>query len=174
MADRLTLSPGREGSAPATGTATVTVACKLPHGIFLQLFETLTRQEAGPGGIYRDVKVPKPVGKRYEVSGYLTKGAQIVGGYALTAGIPKDHWDTWKEQQHDFEAVKNGLIFAYERPGHTEDQAKDSDHAKLRSGLEAMDMRMVRNKDDRLVAADPRVPRERGLSVEQATSADPR
>jgi hypothetical protein len=105
---------------PAYGSNTVTVVCKLPHGIWLQLHEWGESIEPHPLTGTRTVKVARKVGKPILIKGY--RGLPFTGpipgietncGYALTPGVPKDFWEKWLEQNKSLLIVKNELIFAH-------------------------------------------------------------
>jgi hypothetical protein len=121
---------------------TVTVACKLPHGLVLRVFNMVEAQEPVMGGGFRKVKVAQERPERAEIKGWAhpqnhAPKAPLIGGFALTAGVDKDLWDTWKTQNAESDLVKNGLIFAHEKADSVQDQAKDQ--RALRSGLERLD-----------------------------------
>lgn len=129
-------------SAPATGTATVMVACKLPHGLVLQACEKIKKMEPVGGGLMREVDAYVPMGATFTIAGTAhpqnqAPSAEISNGFALTRGVPKDLWDRWLAQNQTLEAVRKGLIFAHEGAGKTKDETREK--AKLRSGLERID-----------------------------------
>lgn len=146
---------------PATG-ATVTVALKHPNGIVIQAQEQGEAHEPVMGGGTRPIKVWRGVGKQYVINGAASSFGEapkhlVIGGYAMTPGIPKDVWENWRETHGDSPLLQNGLIFAHESAGHSEGHAKDG--AALRSGLEPIipgtDPRIDkrRNRDGQLVPA---------------------
>ena len=99
---------------------TVTVACKLPNGLHLDL----------PG---RD---------RVTVRGFAVAWGEasplsIVGGFGLTPGVDADFFEEWMITNADFEPVKKGLIFASAKASDATAQAKE--FAGLKSGLEPLD-----------------------------------
>lgn len=121
---------------------TVTVACKLPHGLFLDLVDP---------GVFKDVDpkvgvMARPVDpdNRVRINGAARPvgvplpedAAQVVGGYALTPGVPKAFWDKWLAQNKDAPYVKQNLIFAAERAGSVVGEAKEK--REIRSGLEGL------------------------------------
>lgn len=97
---------------PATGTATVTVGCKLPNGLHLDLGD-----------------------KRVTLNG--ANSARIVGGYGITEGVDAAFFEAWKKTYADSPAVKNGLVFAHGKTGDVEAQAREQ--AEIRTGLEPLD-----------------------------------
>lgn len=88
----------------------VTVGCKLPNGLYLDL-----REE---NGVIR---------QRYRANGFNHPNA--IAGFGLTK-IPKDHWDEWVTVNAELDAVKNGVIFAHEKAKNTKAQAKDTQNIK--------------------------------------------
>lgn len=124
---------------PSTTGATVTVALKHPNGIVIQAQEQGEAHEPVMGGGTRPIKVWRGTGKQYVINGSAaphgeTPKCLVVGGYAMTSGIPKDVWENWKETHADSPLLQSGLIFAHENAGHSEGHAKSG--ADLRSGLE--------------------------------------
>lgn len=69
---------------------TVTVGCKLPHGLHLDIGET-----------------------RVTLNGVNSTG--IIGGHGITENVDKEFFDKWMEMYKKSEMVKNGLIFANEK-----------------------------------------------------------
>jgi hypothetical protein len=141
-------------SAPQTNsTATVTVACKLPHGLILRVFEMEEIEVQLLNGPPKKVKQAKELAKRFFVNGFshaqnrapdyeIVGGIPLAngtpnGGYALTPGVPKDLWDLWWEQNKTSAMARNGLIWAME--SRNDVGAKAADGAKIKSGLERMD-----------------------------------
>lgn len=107
---------------------TVTVACKIPNGIYLDLRkgEQLIRVKLnGPGmPIPLDPKKPLPRKK-------------IEDAAALTFGVDKEFWEQWLKKHKDYGPVKAGLIFAHEQQESVIDQARE--RSKVLTGLEAID-----------------------------------
>lgn len=126
---------------------TVTVACKLPNGLVLRLFRPKEMSVPILGGGFRSETQFVDTGESLTLNGWahrqnMAPQVQIIGqngGYALTHEVPKAFWDKWLEQNKDSDFVKNGIIFAHEKAGFVESQAKDKDHANLRSGFERLD-----------------------------------
>lgn len=88
--------------------ATVTVGCKLPNGLIIQ------------------------VGNK----SHTLKGANdtsIVGGHGITEGVDKELWDAWLVANKDRAMVKNGHVFAHGKTESTKAEAteKTSNKTKL-------------------------------------------
>jgi len=136
---------------PVTGTATVTVACKVLNGMRCRIHKLSKVTEVGMGST-RTVQQWLETDKEFVLAGPAhaqNEGPrhQVVGGFAITYGVPKDLWDEWRQQNSDLPAVKNGLIFAYEAPDKAMDAAKE--RKGIKTGLERV------NPHD-LPAIDPR------------------
>ena len=87
---------------------TVTVGCKLPNGLIIQ------------------------VGNK----SHMLKGANdtaIVGGHGITEGVDKELWDAWLVANKDRAMVKNGHVFAHGKTESTKAEAteKSSNKTKL-------------------------------------------
>lgn len=122
--------------------STVTVACKLPHGLILRYFDMVENSEPVMGGGMRTYHIAKQRGEPVVIKGYATKwgehpSIQISGGYALTKGVDADFFEAWLAQNQDHDAVKSGLIFAADRVDYAADKAKE--RAGIRNGLEPID-----------------------------------
>jgi len=123
---------------------TVTVACKIPAGLILRIFEFEEQAEPMFGGGTRAVRLSREVANapRVKLNGPAHRQDRapvqsISGGYGLTFGVPKDFWDRWLEQNQTAEFVKNGLVFAHTKSSMAEDEAKEK--AKLKTGFERID-----------------------------------
>lgn len=122
------------------GTATVTVACKLPMGFELKVHKWVDGSEMTLHGP-KPIKVAHPVGRTYTVRGPAHEvnkvaKAQVVGGYALTHGIPADFWDQWMRENEETHFVKNRIVFAASRGSMVAGQAKEQ--KEIRSNMEPL------------------------------------
>lgn len=137
------LPDGRKAvpSSPASGTDTVTVACCIPNGLILRVYDAEEAYEPMYGGGQKRVDKYVPREQTYTLRGSALDPADLkagklpeyppIGGFALTTGIPADFWELWKKQHHDFPALKNGLVFA------SRDQHRAGDEARERQGTES-------------------------------------
>lgn len=124
-----------------SGTATVTVACKLPHGLLLEVVNPSVFDNIHP----QNGVVARPPGERVRINGCARPvgvplsedAAQVVGGFALTPGVPAAFWEAWLSQNKEVPFVKAGLIFAHDKAGSVVSEAKEKKAA--RSGFEGMD-----------------------------------
>ncbi|EMB4114254.1 MULTISPECIES: hypothetical protein [Serratia] len=90
----------------------VTVGCKLPNGLVLEVD-----------------------GHQQAVAGYRGEDVRIIGGYGLTP-VDKELWDAWLKIHKDQPYVKNGVIFAQDNGNSARAQAKEQE--KLKSGLDPL------------------------------------
>lgn len=157
-------------TAPAaTSGATVTVGCKLPLGLYLQLQRKRMEREETPGGYKERVYFDK-YGQRYHINGpAIPSGSPpagyrvptIVGGSALTSGIPKDFWEEWLEQNKDAPYVQSGMIFAAEKRSDVAAEAREK--VDIKSGFEPLNPK-----------GDPRMPKPMSSGVGPIETADGR
>ena len=116
-------APGKT-SAPTPPVAphadkgeTVTVACRLPQGIHM------------------DIVRHGEVRQRVTLKGSNAPGA--VAGFGITENVPRAFFEKWLDEHQDLPAVRNGLIFAHAKRASVEDQADE--RSELKSGLDPMD-----------------------------------
>ena len=154
---------------------TVTVACKIPQGLVLQLQHPMMRRVPTGRGMendYQEIEVMVYGGPRHHVfgpsvpaqggvpGGYILPKA-IEGGYALTDGIPASFWATWKEQHAKADYVTSGMIFAYD-----DASAKSAarEQGERLSGLEPLHL------DEKGELSDRRTPKSLNGAVARITS----
>lgn len=121
---------------------TLTVGCKLPNGLKLQLYRTEEWQEPVMGGGHRKAIRAVPESDAVSLNGcarYVGKDAPhpIQNGAGLTFGVDADLFAEWMRRNKDTEIVRNGFVFAQTKAADAAAQAKD--HASLRTGLEPLD-----------------------------------
>lgn len=145
-----------EKETGSDGAKTVTVACKIPSGLVLQLCEEQDRSEAVMGGGVKNFKQFFKVGEKVTLNGFsVPRGPDfdadnvqpVAGGFGLTYGVNAEFFRKWMEQNKDSDMVRNKLIFAHEKPEYVRDKAKER-QADVLSGLEPLKQ-----------AGDPRAPR---------------
>lgn len=148
MADAKAAASGagepRAGSGPGDRETrvsgdTVTVACKLPNGLHLQLATTEEVSEPVMGGGWKTVRRSRFVGMRHSVHGSAFRidrapAHAIIGGYGLTPNVPADFFAQWLEQNADLDAVRNNLVFALSKPEGAAARAREQ--RDVASGLE--------------------------------------
>lgn len=143
-----------------TTRRTVTVACKLPHGIKIRDHAESVFHENVMGGGTRKVKVFRPVGPIIRIKGPVVPLAfirliQVEGGYAITDGIDADVWGRWMNWNRDSDAVTRHLIFGDEKRDKVLAMARE--FSAVKSGLEPLDVGMKLNSDGRMIYNDERV-----------------
>jgi hypothetical protein len=153
---------------------TVTVACKIPPGLVLQLQRPLEKYEDTREGPqprtywvkYGPIHVVK--GPAYPC-GTVPKGFPkppiIEGGYALTPGIPADFWEQWAEQNknadffHPANGADHGAIFAY--PDMEDVVAAAAEQEGCLTGLEPLST----DEDSQGRLTDRRLPRPANMAL---------
>lgn len=121
---------------------TVTVACKIPNGVVLQVYTMETVSVPVMAGGFRDVKLAKQLPWRQKLNGPARKIGedlpyQVIHGFALTHNVDADKFALWLEQYKDTDMVKNGLVFAQLKTNDTIAQANE--HKGQISGYEPID-----------------------------------
>lgn len=112
--------------------ATVSIACKLPHGIFAQLYK-MVETPTGPQGLM--TPTAEPEGERIRFNGSNHRDA--IAGWGVTDNVD-EHWaNAWMAQNSTLQAVKAGLIFVRASAAKIAGEAKEK--ALVLSGFEALD-----------------------------------
>ena len=182
------MSDTNDKKPPITGTIRasqagdkVTVACKMPQGLVLQLYDIVEVDEQVSGGTRRiKMAVPRLVNGReakIELNGTaypqgLAPYAPIVGarepgrgeGFALTHNVPADFWEEWLAQNQHSPLLASGMLFAHQKMAFVEGDAKE--RVSLRSGLEPM------HRDSAGELDDPRAPALSPRGVGKVSTAD--
>jgi hypothetical protein len=149
-----------EARAVSKTPRTVTVACKMPHGVVIRDFVKTTVHEQVMGGGSRPVEVFRPVGPKIRIKGptvpaLFVRHVEVVGGYAITEGVPADVFERWVETNKEAPFIANELIYGHEKGDRVRSWAKERD--EVRSGMEPLSVDMTMTKDGRQVFTDPRV-----------------
>lgn len=163
MADAL--PPAPEGNPAAamrkqrTTGATVTIACKLPTGLLVELWDmdpakAMSVPDGNGGTRFIRPRIPYSEGEeRLLIRGSAAerrletvdeKGRPtpppaletVASGFGLTFGVDADWAEAWFKQNADYPPVRRGLIFMQKSAASARDQAKD--HANLLTGFEAL------------------------------------
>jgi hypothetical protein len=92
--------------------STVTVGCKYPTGIILQVGNTT-----------------------FSING--SNSSEIFGGHGITDDVPKELWDAWLAENKNHDLVTGGFIFAHEARKEVKAEAKDKVQNKTKA--EALD-----------------------------------
>lgn len=108
---------------PAPNTSTITVACKLPHGLRLRLYK------------------PAPAGGAPAIAAEVvlagSNSSNAVGGYGINDYVDAELFKTWLAANADYAPVKAGLIFADVKRDRARDRAREQ--SKIVSGFEGID-----------------------------------
>jgi hypothetical protein len=145
----------------------VTIYLKYPSGLTLRLHQKQVVNETAPGGVVLKSQIAVPHGDHVVLNGTAApfgqarkdkdgNFVQVIGGYAVTSNVPKDFWDRWIAENKDLDLVRNGLIYAHEKPA--EGEAWSKDHASTRTGLEPLTP-TVSDAGGRVMQTDSRAPR---------------
>lgn len=98
--------------AKNTKSKTVTVGCKLPNGLILELN-----------------------GQTVEING--STSSRVIGGHGITYDVDAEFFDAWMEAHADHAMVRNGFIFAHDKAADTKAEAAEKEDNA--TGLEAVD-----------------------------------
>lgn len=101
-----------------TSTTTVTIGCKLPNGMVLEM------------GKFGDEDY-----KAVTVKG--SNSALVHGGFGITEGVDASFWQAWKKKHARLSFVQKGLVFAVGDLASARDHAIDM--SALKTGLEPLD-----------------------------------
>lgn len=152
----------------------VTVCCKIPTGLQLQLQRKTKRLiPKGLGGPneYVEMEAWEKYGTIYNVFGPAVPAMggvpdgyvmphKIDSGYAFTRGVvPVEFWEEWLEQNKEADYVKNHMIFADREDASAKADARE--HEKKLSGLEPLD----RHTDNKGRMIDRRIPKPLNASL---------
>jgi hypothetical protein len=140
---------GSKIRAPAThekkvtvGDRTVSVVCKLPRGLYLQLTKFVEQDVKVMGGGVEKRKVPMRVGEMVRLKPTsLPFGAipnyPIVSGFSITNDVDANFWNSYYQQNRNLEMITSGLLCAFDNE--TEARAYCREYGSLRTGLEPID-----------------------------------
>jgi hypothetical protein len=82
----------------------VIVGCKLPHGLYLDLYDK-------NGNLKARVKLPGVAGYTLPNPDRKFVNPELTHGDTLT-GVDRGHWEAWHEQHRDHPALLSGAIYA--------------------------------------------------------------
>ena len=131
----------------------VTVACKHPNGIVLQLYKPKEVRQENRGTVIIEIQYLAD-GDSFTVDGPAAPRGQqhnkiIVGGFALTSNVPKDFWDEWYDANKDTYLVRSSEIAGFAR--RADAIAWCREHKSVTSGFEPLNPH-----------GDPRAPKPLG------------
>ena len=131
---------------------TVSVGCKLPNGLVLQLCKSRTENEQVMGGGTREVTVWRKWGPRYVVRGNgHPSNNPLKNSVGITHGIPASFMREWLEQNKDTDLVRNHQVFIETNDVNL--HAKAREHKDEPTGLEPIRQ-----------TGDPRMPKARTIN----------
>lgn len=153
---------------PESGT--VTVACNLPNGLILELYEFEDEDQPVLGGGTKTVKVAhKKLTEKGDPLKVVLHGTAVphgqrprcvlVGNYALTSGVDAQFFAEWMRQNKNAAYVKNRCVFAHSTSASAKDAAKE-----LKGNLSGLDPLNV-PLDGTGKIEDPRVPKRMGVTT---------
>lgn len=121
---------------------TVTVACKLPNGLQLQLQRFEERPSQIYGGGVRMERIAIFYGPVVIVGGTASPYGmhpkhRMSNGYALTPNVDAEFFAKWVEQNKELEVVEKQMIFAMAKDDSLVSKTKEME--KVRTGLEPVD-----------------------------------
>lgn len=114
----------QKAEVPATGTATVVIACKLPHGLIMEMGK-LGNPE------YKSVKLNGSNGARHGQHVIVT-----ASGFGLTT-VDASFWAAWSKKNARLEFMTNGSVFAQDSISNA--SANADANKSVRTGFEALD-----------------------------------
>ena len=99
-------------------SGTVTIACKIPQGLMMRVFDMQDQDQPVMGGGVKVTKVAVERPEQVFIYGCshpqnAMPKTQIAGGFALTHNVDREFWELWHEQNKSSQMVKTGLIFAH-------------------------------------------------------------
>lgn len=126
---------------------TVTVGCRLPHGLVLQAYEWVEKTYFNKEGMSRTVKEAQPMegSGKVVINGNARRPGEdkldvygdpisLASGYAITQGVDQELWDAWYEANKNQAYIKNEMVFAF--PNLRDMKAKARENIDIRSGFE--------------------------------------
>lgn len=120
----------------------ITVACKLPRGLWLRVYGFVETQESVMGGGTRLAKKAVQKGDRIHINGYLKPNAKVQqpsqeASYAVTQGVDEDFMKLWESQREEGDPLVKDKIIIWAHPDKIEGLIREN--SKRRSGFEALD-----------------------------------
>lgn len=113
---------------PKLVSESVLVACKLPHGLNLDLYDgNVLRSRVKLSGIM-GFRIPNPDRKFVNPETYA--------GHSITS-VPRAHWEEWYATHKSHPAVVNGFVYVSKTRDDAQAQAKERE--KERTGFEQLD-----------------------------------
>lgn len=123
---------------------TVTIACNLPNGIVLsgwKMVDTLQPIQGGGSRSVMEARLDEELGTFAIKGNKVVVGmptSHLVGGYAITRGVPLALWENWSHHFRDSPLIKNHCVFAHEKQDEVKAMAR-GEFRGTKSGLEPID-----------------------------------
>ncbi len=173
MAEKI-VSPAVVASAEVPDSGTVTVACKMPNGIWMTVYGQEDFDVPVLGGGMRTEKRAYALNEPILIHGPATpQGVSskypIAGGYALTHNVPAQVAKKWMHDNRDSALVKNKVIFV--SPGSERATAQGRELAGMRSGFERLDPGK-KSEAGKMVPRDERWPRSATRNLSDVDTAE--
>jgi hypothetical protein len=156
----------------------VIVASKLPMALELKILEKRTERRRYQSMQWEeDVWVQKPDSPTVTIAGTAFPNGDVpdwmerprmIGGCALTFGVDREFWETWREQNKDTPMVKNKIVFAHGEEADV--RAETRDLKEIDSGLGPIAHKKDADGNDMIT--DRRAPRKLGRREAVLASAE--
>lgn len=120
-------------------------------------------EKEGPIYVLNGTSVPR---------GQMPEGYEpppMAGGVSMTHNIPLDFWEKWCEQNKDFPALKNGLIFAVKLADHDEAKARAKELKGTECSFRPLSKLQIDAAGNEVGKHDPRMPRKTAMNVQRFT-----
>jgi hypothetical protein len=138
------VAPPPPAPLPSHGDGdTVVVACKIPNGLVLQIYDMVDFDERSPAGVHMVKKAWPKEGARIRLNGpgnpiVVRVGVPVEAGYGLTV-VPRDFWERWSADNKDSDLFKNKSVFACSKQEDTAARAREQSQGGIKSGFEPID-----------------------------------
>jgi hypothetical protein len=161
-------------AAKVPESGTVTVACKMPNGIFMTVYGQEDYDVPVVGGGTRTEKRSFALNAPIKINGPAAPQGQsskhpISGGYALTHNVPAQVAKKWMQDNRDSALIQNNIIFVSGGAERATSQAKEM--KEIRSGFERLDP-SKKPENGRQVPRDERWPRSGNPNLSNVDTAE--
>lgn len=116
-------------------TDTVTIACKLPNGLRLDIGTGAERRSVTLNGNRLPINADGLPLNKFEIAGKADP--LLAESYGLTPNVPADFWAQWAKENANYGPYAKGLIFAQGEHSSAVAQAKEV-AGDIRNGFEPM------------------------------------
>ena len=105
---------------------TVTVGCKLPNGLVLEVGN-----------------------KSVEING--ANSSRVVGGHGITYDVDAEFFEAWLKAHADRDMVKGGFVFAHEKASSAKAEAADKESNKSHQHIDLCHRSIYLRQSDRIL-----------------------